>query len=122
VWIDAGAAGTIDAVAVLPFVSAGTDSSAEFLSDGITEALIDKLSQLPKLKVIARGSVFQFKGRHVDPKDAGHELQVRAVLTGEVSERNGQAVITVELVDTRDARHLWGQRYYRPMAELQAMQ
>src|SRR5438270_1589371 len=74
----------IDSVAVLPFVNSSTDPEAEYLSDGIPETLIGQLSQIPRLKVMARSTVFRYKGANVDPQRVGRELNVRAVLTGKV--------------------------------------
>ena len=79
-----GRGDAIDSVAVLPFVNAGTDPDAEYLSDGIPETLIGQLSQIPRLKVMARSTVFRYKGANVDPQKVGRELNVRAVLTGRV--------------------------------------
>src|SRR5262249_22141122 len=74
----------IDSLAVLPFVNAGGDPSTEYLSDGITENLINTFSQLPKLRVVPRSRVFRYKGRESEPEKIGRELNVRAVLTGRV--------------------------------------
>src|SRR4030095_8210899 len=72
----------IDSLAILPLVNASVDSSAEYLSDGITESIIANLSQLPKLKVMARSTVFRYKDKQADPQQVGRDLNVRAVLTG----------------------------------------
>jgi serine/threonine protein kinase/tetratricopeptide (TPR) repeat protein len=109
-------------LAVLPFVNGTNDPDAEYLSDGITESLINGLSQLPKLRVMARTTVFRFKGQHMDPRDIGHELGVRAVLTGRVIQRSSAVNIQAELVNVADGSQLWGERYNRPMSDLIAVQ
>ena len=112
----------ISSVAVLPFANASGDPNAEYLSDGITESLINSLSRLPQLKVIARSSVFQYKGKEADPQVVGRELGVQAVLSGRVVQRGDMLSISVELVDARDKRHLWGERYSRKSSDLPALQ
>jgi serine/threonine-protein kinase len=103
----------IDSVAVLPLVNVGGDPETEYLSDGITDSLINRLAQLPGVKVIARSSAFRYKGRDVDARTVGRELTVSAVLTGRVMRRGDELSISVELVDTRDSSHLWGDEYKR---------
>lgn len=115
-------AGMIDSVAVLPFVNAGGDPEIEYLSDGVSESLIGLLSRLPKLKVIARSSSFRYKGREVDPRDAGRAMGVAAVLTGRVERRGDALFIGVELVDARDNTHIWGEQYNRKASDLLAVQ
>src|SRR6516225_3659471 len=112
----------IDSLAVLPFVNASADTEAEFLSDGITESLINSLSQIPKLRVIPRTMAFRYKGVEVDPQRAGHELQVRAVLTGRVQQRGETLVIQIELVDISNEAQLWGGQYSRKLSDLLAVQ
>src|SRR5439155_17326654 len=75
-------AGPIDSIAVLPLVNASNDPNTEYLSDGITESIINNLSQLPQLKVMALSTVFRFKNKEIDPQNIGRDLKVRAVLTG----------------------------------------
>ena len=100
-------------VAVLPFENAGGDPNFEYLSDGITESLINSLSQLGRLRVLARSTVFRYKGRKEDPLALGRELNVRAVLTGRVSQRGDTLVIAAELMDVKKGWQLWGERYKR---------
>ena len=122
VYIFGGRSRTIDSLAVLPFLNFAKDSSTEYLSDGITETLINSLSQLPNLKVIARSSVFSYKGREVEPRNIGHDLNVRAVLTGRVVQRGEVLSISTELADTRDDSHLWGESYNRTLADIFSVQ
>ncbi len=108
----------IDSIAVLPFANASGDPSMEYLSDGITESLINSLSQLPHLKVMSRNSVFRYRGKEMDAQAAGHELGVRAVLTGRIVQRGGDLWVSTELVDAHDNSHLWGEQYNRKLADL----
>jgi serine/threonine-protein kinase len=111
----------IDSIAVLPLVNASGSADAEYLSDGITESLINSLSQLPGLKVMSRGSVFRYKGEEVDARAVGNTLGVRAVLTGRVAQRGDGLFVSVELVDARDSSHLWGGQYSRKLSDLLAL-
>src|SRR5260370_14103813 len=106
----------------MPFVNVGADPNAEYLSDGITENLINNLSQLPKLGVLPRGRVFRYKGRETDTEKVGRELNVRAVLTGRVVQRGDSLNIQTELVDVATDSQLWGQQYDRKFAEILAVQ
>ena len=112
----------IDSIAVLPLVNANNDPNTDFLSDGITESLINSLSQIPELRVMARSTAFRYKGQELDPQKIGHELDVRAVLTGKVLQRGDMLTIQVDLVDTRDGSQLWGEQYNRRISDLLAVQ
>ena len=112
----------IDSLAVLPFANASNDPETEYLSDGITESLINRLSQLPDVKVISRASVFRYKGKDQDPGAIARKLGVRAIVTGRVTQRGDRLTIGTELVDTRDNRQLWGERYDRKLADVLTMQ
>jgi TolB-like protein/DNA-binding winged helix-turn-helix (wHTH) protein len=103
--------GTIESIAVLPF--SNTDPNTEYLSDGITESLINSLSQLPQLKVIARTTAFRYKGKEADPRTVGRDLDVDAVLTGKLVQQGNSLVIQAELVNTSDGAQMWGERYER---------
>jgi serine/threonine protein kinase/tetratricopeptide (TPR) repeat protein len=113
---------SIDSIAVLPLANASNDPNTEYLSDGITEGIINKLSQLPKLKVMARSTVFRYKNRDVDAQVVGRELRVRAVLTGVVKNVGERLQISVELVDSVDGAQLWGETYNRELADLLKLQ
>jgi eukaryotic-like serine/threonine-protein kinase len=113
---------TIDSVAVLPFVNASADPDAEYLSDGITESLINSLSRLPNLKVMSRDSAFRFKGRKTDAQKVGRALGVRAVFKGRVMQRGGTLNISAELIDARDNSHIWGEQYSRKSDDIFALQ
>src|SRR6202043_3456542 len=113
---------TIDSVAVLPFINASGDPNAEYLSDGITESLINSLSQLPHLKVMSRDSAFMYKGKDADAHTIGQALGVRAVLKGHVMQRGDELEISAELVDARDDSHIWGQQYNRNSTDVFTLQ
>ncbi len=112
----------IDSLAVLPFVNASGDPNTEYLSDGITESLINSLSQLPHLSVKSRNSVFRYKGQDPDPEKVGRELGVRAVLAGRVVQRGDGLSISVGLVDARNNNHIWGEQYNRKLTDILAVQ
>ena len=113
---------TIESVAVLPFVNAGADPDTEYLSDGITESLINSLSQLPKLTVMSRDSVFRYKGQGTSAQAAGRELKVQAVLAGRVTQRGDTLAISAELVEVGSNRQLWGEQYTRKLKDVLAVQ
>jgi serine/threonine protein kinase/tetratricopeptide (TPR) repeat protein len=117
-----GGGEAIDSVAVLPFVNASGDPNSEYLSDGITESLINSLSQLPHLRVMSRDSAFMYKGKDADARSIGQALGVRAVLKGRVMQRADDLEISAELVDARDDSHIWGQQYSRKAADIFALQ
>jgi TolB-like protein/DNA-binding winged helix-turn-helix (wHTH) protein/TPR repeat protein len=112
----------IGSVAVLPFINEGADPEMEYLSDGISESLIDSLSQLSGLKVIARSSSFKYKGKPVDPQEVARSLRVDAILTGKVLRHGDQVQISVELIDARNHTPLWGERYNRGAGDLISLQ
>ncbi|MCM3874007.1 MAG: protein kinase [Pyrinomonadaceae bacterium] len=94
-------------IAVLPLKNLTGDPANEYFSDGVTDSLINALSKIDDLKVISRGSVFRFKGREVDPQEAGRQLRVAAVLEGSVNKEGDKVRVAVRLVSTEDGRVLW---------------
>lgn len=112
----------IQSVAVLPFTNQSGNSDIEYLSDGITESLINSLSQLPNLSVKARSTVFRYKGKDVTPQQVGSELSVQAVLNGRVTQRGDQLTLNLELVDARTGDQIWGEQYIRRTADLVSLQ
>ncbi|MBA2527038.1 MAG: protein kinase [Pyrinomonadaceae bacterium] len=112
----------IDSLAVLPFVNQTRDPETEYLSEGLAESLIYRLSQLPNLKVSPTSSVFRYKGREIDPREVGNELGVSAVLTGRITQRGDRLTISAELIDVRHNKLLWGEQYDRKTSELLATQ
>jgi eukaryotic-like serine/threonine-protein kinase len=117
-----GSGKAIDSLAVLPFVNVGADPNVEYLSDGITENLINSLSQLPRLRVVPRSLVFAYKGREMDPRKVGLDLNVRAVLMGRVVQRGENLNVQTELVDVTEVSQLWGQQYNRKLSDIIAIQ
>jgi serine/threonine-protein kinase len=110
--------GAIDSLAVLPFHNEADDENADYLIDGLTDSLIDTLSQLPKLKVMARSTVFRCRELHDRPEDVAKELGVRAVLAGRLQIRNDLVIIRAELVDAIDGTRLWGGRMRRAVGDI----
>jgi len=109
-------------VAVLPFLNVSGDASAEYLSDGITESIINTLSQLPALLVLARSTVFRYKSPDVDPISVGREMNVSAVLTGRLIQLGDSLIIRTELVNTANGCQLWGAQYDRRTSALLSVQ
>jgi TolB-like protein/DNA-binding winged helix-turn-helix (wHTH) protein/Tfp pilus assembly protein PilF len=114
--------GAIQSVAVLPFVNASSDSNAEYLSDGITESLINNLSQLPNLRVMARSTVFRYKGKDTDPQKIGNDLHVQAVLSGRLLQQGNVLIIQAELMDVKTGTQLWGGQFNRGVEDVLALQ
>jgi serine/threonine protein kinase/tetratricopeptide (TPR) repeat protein len=112
----------IDSLAILPLINTSGDANTEYLSDGITESIINILSTLPKLRVMARSTVFRFKGRDQDPQEIGRMLNVRAVLTGSVLAQGGRVVVKAELVDAADGAQLFGEHHDRELTDLAAVE
>jgi eukaryotic-like serine/threonine-protein kinase len=112
----------INSVAVLPFANASGDPNAEYLSDGITEGVIDRLSGLPNLKVISRTSAFHYKQRDIEPQKVAKELGVGALVTGRVVQRGDDLSVSAELVDAREDKQLWGEQYSRKLADVVSVQ
>jgi TolB-like protein/Tfp pilus assembly protein PilF len=112
----------IDSLAVLPLANASTEAQMEYLSDGITESIINSLSQLPKLRVVPRSTVFRYKGSEVDPQEIGRALGVRAVLTGRVLQLDELLVVKTELIDVEQESQLWGEQYRRRPGDIFAIQ
>ena len=108
-------------IAVLPFENASNDPNTEYLSEGISEALINSLTELQQLRVIARSTAFQYKGKDVDPRRVGRELQVAVVLTGKVRQMQDALSVQVDLVDASTGAQLWGSVYDRKIADLVAV-
>ena len=110
---------TIDSLAILPLVNQSGDHDLDYLSDGVTEALINNLSRITKLRVMARSTVFRYQGRELqDAQQVGIELGVRAVLIGRLLKRPEGLIIKLEMVDANDGSHLWGEQYTREMSDI----
>ncbi|HSP07614.1 MAG TPA: protein kinase, partial [Acidobacteriota bacterium] len=114
--------GPFHSLAVLPFVNGSGNPSTEYLSDGITETTINSLSQIPNLKVMARSTVFTFKGKDVDPRKVGQDLNVDAVVTGRVLQQGDTLIIRAELMDVNNGTQLWGDEYDRKFSDILGVQ
>jgi serine/threonine-protein kinase len=112
----------INSVAILPFVNDSKDPSADYLSDGLTESIINSLSQLPNLKVMSRNAAFRFKGPNFDPLEAGRSLDVGAVLTGRLVKLDDNLVVKTELIKVADGSQLWGAEYKTSVADIFSVQ
>ena len=107
---------------MLPFENQNRDPDTDYLCDGIPESIINSLSELPKLKVMSRNSVFHYKGKEPDAQTVGKELKVQTLLTGRVRQRGDSLTIGVELINAQDNSQLWGQQYSRKLADVFAVQ
>jgi serine/threonine-protein kinase len=121
-WLTRPSGPAIDSVAVLPFVAASQASDAEYLTDGMTETLINGLAQLPDLRVAARSVVFRYKNKDTDPQQVGRDLNVKAVVTGRITRRNDRLIIGAEVMNVETGAQLWGKQYDRPETDLLAVQ
>ncbi len=113
---------SFDSLAVLPFENVGSDPDAEYFSDGITESIIQNVSEFPAVRVMARSTVFRYKGLATDPLAVGRQLNVRAVLTGRVLQRGDRLIIGTELVDAMDGSRLWGKNYEQRVQDVFTVQ
>ena len=108
---------SIDSVAVLPFANGTGDPNMDYLSDGITEGVIDKLSGLPNIKVISRTSAFRYKKQEIEPQKVARELGVEALVTGRVFQHGDDLSVSAELVNAREDKQLWGEQYNRKITD-----
>src|SRR5215813_9957002 len=108
--------GAINSIVVLPLANA--DPNTEYLSDGITESLINSLSQLSQLKVIARTTAFHYKGKDLDPRTLGRDLKIDAALTGKVVQQGDSLIVQADLVNTSYGAQIWGDRYKRKLSDI----
>jgi adenylate cyclase len=113
---------SIQSIAVLPFENKSSDADTDYLSDGLADSLIFRLSQLPGMKVSPATSVMRYKGKQTDIAKVASELGVEAIMTGRLLKRGDNLNITVELIDVRDNKSLWGEQYERKMSDLLATQ
>jgi eukaryotic-like serine/threonine-protein kinase len=121
-YLRSSSAAQIDSIAVLPFSNGGGDANTDYLSDGITESLIDSLAHVPQLKVKSRNTVFRYKGKDVDAQKAGTDLGVSALVSGRVVPRGDSIEVSAELTDVRDNTEIWGQHYSGKSADIISLQ
>ncbi len=121
-WRGGGTKSGISSLAVLPFSYDRSDASHEFLADGITEEVINNLAQIPGLRVMARTTVFRYKGKDIDPQQVGQKLNVDAILTGRLAHHDEQMTIQADLVRVSDGAQVWGQQFTRPEQQAHDLQ
>ena len=109
---------TIDSLAVLPLANATGLEETEYFSDGVTETIIGSLSQLPRMRVMARSTVFRYKGKEIDAQKIGRELNVRAVIAGRLLKRGDLVTLGLEMVDVEDGAQLWSAYYNRDLTDI----
>ncbi|HKA19679.1 MAG TPA: winged helix-turn-helix domain-containing protein [Blastocatellia bacterium] len=114
--------GAIESIAVLPFINEAADTDAEYFTDEITESLVNNLSQLPKLRVVPRSVVMNYRGLNADPRKIARDLNVRAVLSGRVHRRGDTLSIQVDLIDATSVSQMWGQHYDRRVSDILLVQ
>jgi serine/threonine protein kinase len=120
--LHSGGHASFNSVAVLPFSNVSGDPNAEYLSDGITEGIIDRLSGLPNLKVISRTSAFSYKKRDIELQKVARELNVQALVTGRVTQIGDQLTVSAELVDAREDKQVWGEQYNSRLSDILTVQ
>ncbi|HNS17070.1 MAG TPA: adenylate/guanylate cyclase domain-containing protein [Bacteroidales bacterium] len=111
-----------NSIAVLPFTNLSPEKDQEYFCDGMVEELINVLSHIPELKVVARTSAFSFKGKEVDIRDIGEKLNVRNILEGSVRKSGNQLRISAQLIDVSDGYHLWSNTYDRELKDVFVIQ
>ncbi len=121
-FVKAGYSQPISSIAIMPFVNESGDPNNEYLSDGISESLINELSKMPSVTVTARSSAFEYKGKRIDPEQVARELGVQAVLTGRVKRQGDTLQVSTELMNVRDRSQIWGDRFDRRPADMQQVQ
>ena len=112
----------ISSIAVLPFVNESGNADIEYLSDGMTETLINNLSQIPNLSVKARSSVFRYKGREIEPQQIAQDLKVQAIVNGRIMQRGDNLTLNLEMVDVQTGDQIWGEQYSRKLTDLVTLQ
>ncbi len=118
----AGNTAAIQSIAVLPFVDESADPDGEYINDKIAESLINSLSKLPQLRVVPRSVVAGYKGKDLDPRKIGEELNVRAVVTGRMRRHGDIISIQADLIDLQNVAQLWGQHYDHKVSDVLLVQ
>lgn len=122
IWYSPWKNKSIHSIAVIPFINISKDPNNEYLSDGVTESIIDSLSQVPDLRVMARGTVFTYKGKEIDPREVGRDLKVDAVVTGRIQQKGDELIVRTDLVNVSDGSQIWGKQYNRSFSDLLLVQ
>lgn len=122
IYYGRGSARQIESIAVMPLVNANGDADSDYLSDGMTETLINSLAQLPNLSVKGRGSVFRYKGKDIEARQIATELGVEAVLNGRLLKRGDSVTLSLDLVDAATGNQIWGEQYVRDLKEIASLQ
>jgi len=121
-WRGKSSTAQVESIAVIPFSSSGGNGDTDYLSDGLTESLINSLAHVPQLKVKSRNSVFRYKGKEVDVQKVGKELTVDALLTGRVVQHGDMIQVSAEVTNVQDNTAIWGEQYERKAADIIALQ
>ncbi len=121
-YFNSGSSGAINSIAVLPFENRSGNADTDYLSDGLAESLIYRLSQLPGLKVSPTSTVLRYRGSQADVASIARELEVDAIMSGRLAQRGDDLTISVELIDARTKKLIWAEQYDRKMADLLATQ
>lgn len=117
-YLSIGGTSAINSIAVMPFENRNSDADTDYLSDGLAESVIYRLSRIPDLRVSPTSSVFRYKGKETDPQTVARELGVDSVMTGRITQRGENLTISVNLVDARTNKSLWGEQYERKLSDL----
>src|SRR5688572_17035683 len=121
-YVGPGSSKQIDSIAVMPFINESGNADVEYLADGLTESLINSLSNLPNLSVKARNSVFRYKGTDIDERRVGRELSIQAMVLGRLTQRGNDLTLHLSLVDAQTGISLWGEQYNRTLSDLVRLQ
>jgi len=122
IYLYVGRGQSIDSLAVLPFENVGASPEQEYLSDGLTESIINNLTKIASLRVVPRSTVFRFKGKEMDVQEVGSKLNVRAVLSGRITHRDQVLDVQVDLIDVNRQSELWGNLYHSSAADILSLQ
>jgi TolB-like protein/Flp pilus assembly protein TadD len=112
----------VHSLAIMPFYNQSPDPSAEYLSDGLTESIINSLSHLQGLRIIGHNSVFRYKGKELDGRMVGKELRVKSVVTGKILQLGDRLIVRAEMIDVHTGWHIWGDQYHRKLSDVLKVQ
>lgn len=112
----------VHSLAILPFYNQSSYPNAEYLSDALTESIINNLSHLQDLRIIGHNSVFRYRGKELDGKLVGKELRVKSVVTGTISQLGEKLIVRAEMIDVHTGWHIWGEQYHRKLSDVLKVQ